>query len=184
MGKKNLKQRFDHIINFSEEEKIYKEYYRNKSKKYKFYSDWKSHIIEILSQIQTQKEYDDFKHHCYNKERSTKEVPQIFMAIIAIFLPIYFSLFVQERETIIGQIVFIVVLMILIIDVLCIFLRDTTASYFYQDLAKIVEENEEEFINAIEIRCNISNAQDKVTFGEPNEQNSISTETINPEDKK
>lgn len=164
MAKKNKQQqRFAYIMNFSKEEKIYKEYYLNKNEKYHFYSDWKKRIQSKLNRIRNVKEYDDFYRYCLNKKRSSKEVPQSFMAIMGIFLPIYFGLFIDDRDTFIGEIAFAISLAVLVGYILYIFLKDTTTHYFYEDLCEIVLDSREVIVSEIEERINEEEKQEKIT---------------------
>ena len=152
MSKKLTNDKYNKILDFKEEEKEYKLYCRGKSKKFTGYTDWKKHILEKLKSINTVEDYNDFKHYCVHRERASKEVPQSFLAIIALFLPIYFELFIDDRDKIWGKIVFIVLLFFLVGYIVYIFVRDTRVHYFYEDLVEIINDNEQQIIKVIESR--------------------------------
>lgn len=160
MSKKKTNNRYSNILDFETEEKEYKLYIKGKSKRYYGYSDWKKHILKRLKSIKSIEYYNDFKYYCIDRNRTSKEAPQSFLTIIALFLPIYFQLFIGDRDTAWGEIAFVCLLIILIGYIAYIFARDTRVHYFYEDLVQIIDEYEEEILENIEMRNSEKNKKE------------------------
>lgn len=77
------------IIDLHNEMKEYKKLCRGKSKKYKYYSDWKEYIISCIDKFSNSKDIENFKHYCINAVRVGKKIPDLYINFIILFVTIY-----------------------------------------------------------------------------------------------
>lgn len=142
---KNLK-----VMNLVQEIEEYKKYFDGKSDMYTCYSEWKRHIEQNLTSIQTKKECKDYERYIINKERTKKfcrtEVAGVISALIGACITLYVTNISENTDTIL---VFFVLLLSLgmgfmiskVIEGAHYQILEET--YFYEDLLEIIKNYEE-----------------------------------------
>lgn len=79
------------IIDLKVELSEYKKLCKGKSKKFKKYSDWKEHIVGLLSKIDNDRDLVDFKHYCINIQRPSIGQGNLFVQLILVLMSIYLA---------------------------------------------------------------------------------------------
>lgn len=134
------KQPYLEIIDLKKELKEYKLLCKGKSKKFKYYSDWKHKMIEKFSVIESIEELENIKRYFMNKERlipvSSNVYLQITISIVTVFLS---SCNVDYKEFFI----FLCYMIITFIIATTMF-KNSPQNIFYRDLIEILEEIKKE----------------------------------------
>lgn len=94
-------QPYSEIINLEKELKEYKKLCKGKSKKFRYFSEWESHIKRLLSTINDKEKLRNIKHYLINLERTSQSFPGHYILIqpfglkICIFQVYYREFFSQ-----------------------------------------------------------------------------------------
>lgn len=144
-----MKQSYYEIIKLDEELKDYKLLCKGKSKKYKYYSDWKTHISEILSkfvlcdELETYKNIENFKHYLINHKRVNKNINMYFVSVMIFFMSIFFNSYFNKMK---YSFVVLLITALVVVGLIIIQSDSNDKEYcFYCDLIDIVEEMEKSF---------------------------------------
>ncbi len=129
---------YQEIFDFTIELKEYKKLCRGRSKKYKYFSDWKEYIVSCLEKFDTKKDIDNFKHYCINAERTGRMIPDLYINYIILFITICIDRYVKELNWIVWLVIFILTLVFIILGS-DFYNKD---NYFYKDIVDIIEETE------------------------------------------
>ncbi len=129
---------YSEIINLNAELSEYKKLCRGKSKKYTKYTEWKDHIIELLSKIENERDLIDFKHYCINIQRPSIGQGNLFVQLILVLLSIYLTLVsVPYKEA------FLVICFVVLTAMTVIAYNDLEMpNRFYGDVLEIISEME------------------------------------------
>lgn len=95
------KQPYQEIINLREEQKEYGRLCRRKSKKYKYYTDWETHIRGRLLSFKEAQDLYNFKRYCINMDRSAQKAPEMYMSYILLLIPLYINAYFAELPSLI-----------------------------------------------------------------------------------
>lgn len=128
------------IIDLNSELKEYRRLCRCKSKKYRYYSDWKKQMIEYFSAFSSQESLGNFKHYCINIERTTKGVPNLYLNFMILFATVFIDKFVLN----INEFLWLTIVLITFIFVLLFDNRYNKETCFYKDIVNIIEEIEKQ----------------------------------------
>ncbi len=132
------KRPFIEIIDFNKELKEYKFLCKRKSKKFIYYLDWEKYIISLLNKIKNDDEWQNFKYFCRNRERSTKNMPSIYLSLIILFSTIYIDNFVKNINLLGWILIFTITIAIIVWQN-----NDyEKENYFYKDVLEIIEKEE------------------------------------------
>ena len=75
-------QPYSEIINLEKELKEYKKLCKGKSKKFRYFSEWESHIKRLLSTINDKEKLRNIKHYLINLERTSQSFPGHYIEIM------------------------------------------------------------------------------------------------------
>ena len=133
-------QPYKEILDIKSELKEYKKLCRCKSKKFTYYSDWKSHIINLISKTDSIEQIDNFKHYLLNYKRVNKNVTAPYVPLIIFAMTVVFNLqeFKSDLIVIIFGILFILIVTLKEYD------NYNKNFYFYKDVIEIIDEIEKE----------------------------------------
>ena len=131
---------YSEIINLNAELSEYKKLCRGKSKKYTKYTEWKDHIVELLSKIENERNLIDFKHYCINIQRPSAGQGNMFVQLILVLLPIYLTLVsVPNKE------LFLIICFIILTAMAVAGYNDLEMpNRFYDDILEVIGEMERE----------------------------------------
>lgn len=134
------KQPYYEIINIQKELNEYKKLCKNKSKKFKYYLDWKHYMKPMLERLDDDVKISNFKHYIINMKRTENNLNQVYVAII---LFAYTSLitFVKMDLNIISGAFLIMVLLFMALLSHDDYNKDCC---FFSDVIEIIEEIEKE----------------------------------------
>lgn len=126
------------ILDLHNEMIEYKKLCRGKSKKYKYYSDWKNYIISRIDKFATKKDVENFKHYCINAARVGKRILDLFINYMVLFVTIYIDRFVVNLDLYVWLTILLSSFIIVIVG---------SDSYnkencFYNDIIDIINEYE------------------------------------------
>lgn len=138
--KKRNKEPYIDIINLKEEQKEYANLCNSKSKKFKTYTAWESHIKAILLEFNSPSELYNFKRYCINQDRVLSNAPNLFGSYIIFAISILLNN-INPFLPIIGIIAFILYLVYYIIKQHKSIIQE---SCFFKDIVEIIEKIEEE----------------------------------------
>lgn len=79
-------QPYSEIINLEKELKEYKKLCKGKSKEFRYFSEWESHIKRLMSTIDDEEKLKNLKHYLINLERSAKSIPSHYFEIMLLVL--------------------------------------------------------------------------------------------------
>ena len=129
-------QPYREILDIRSELKEYKKLCRGKSKTFTYYSDWKSHIIKLISKTDSPKSINDFKHYLKNCKGVNHSVNSAYVPLIIFCMTIIFS------QSVFDSNLFVVALCVLMVALMSAKdYEDYNKEYFfYKDLIKIIDE--------------------------------------------
>lgn len=131
---------YHEIINIKEERKEYARLCNGKSKKFTLYTEWESHIKEMLADFSTPQDLYNFKRYCMNADRSQEKAPDIHLAYIGLLIPLYV-------DTIFDGMPAILTLALVVILLICVIIQSkklAKESCFFKDVINIIESIEDE----------------------------------------
>lgn len=145
------------IIEVDEELNEYIKLCGNKSKKFKYYSDWENYIIEKFSKIPDEKSLMNFKHYFINKKRNIKHFVGYSFELMLFAMTIYIDRFIPkeklEAELVnclnedIAQGVMIIIYLVILFFIAFVIgtqlKKEGAENDFYTDLITIIEKIEE-----------------------------------------
>lgn len=129
---------FHEIFNLKAEYKEYKLLCRCKSKKYKVYTEWESHIRECLSKFKESQDLYNFKRYCMNHNRKLNKAPEMFGSYIILLVTLCINFLFNSIP---PCIVFIIAVGIILYNI-HLHKRVIPESYFFKDIIDIIEKME------------------------------------------
>ena len=134
------KQPYKGIINLRDERKEYGRLCRGKSKIYKFYTDWETHIRECLLSFNNSQDLYNFKRYCINIDRGAQVAPEMFTNYVILLIPIYIDILFKD----IPPFSVIISALIIIIYGIRQNLKLNQDRYIFHDIIEIIEKIEKE----------------------------------------
>jgi len=134
------KQPYFEIINIQKELNEYKKLCKNKSKKFKYYLDWKHYMKPLLERLDDSEKTTNFKHFIINKKRTENNTNQVYVAIILFAYTTLIS-FVKMDLNILSGAFLIIVLLFMVVLSHDDYNKDCC---FFSDVIEIIEEIEKE----------------------------------------
>ena len=135
---------YSEIINLNDELSEYKKLCRGKSKKYTRYTEWKDHIVELLSKINNERDLIDFKHYYINIQRPSIGQGNLFVQLILVLMPIYLNVIPVPHKEVLIVVYFIVLTIVTVIA----YNDLEMPNRFYDDILEIIGEIEKNLIFA------------------------------------
>ena len=131
-------QPYREILDIRSELKEYKKLCRNKSRKFTYYSDWKYHIINLVTKTESAEKIDNFKHYLLNRKRVNKSINTPYVPLIIFVMTIVFSqqVFNSNLKVILIGLMYVVFLTLKEHE------NNNKIFYFYKDLIEIIDEIE------------------------------------------
>ena len=128
------------ILDLQSELKEYKRLCKSKSKKFTYYSDWKSHIISLISKIDSPEKVNNFKHYLINYKRVNKSVTALYIPIIIFVMTVVFN----QQEFKSNLVVITIWLLYVVIKTIKENVNYNKNLFFYKDIIDIIDEIERE----------------------------------------
>ncbi len=138
MPKRN--QPYAEIINLQNELKEYRKLCVGKSDKFKYYLDWKKHIIEKFSKLDSPDKIINFKHYLISENRINKNANAYLVAILICCITLYFN----KLDIKYDWFSLIISIILIIFEIMWQSEHQNKEYCFYCDLIEIIEEIESE----------------------------------------
>ena len=136
------KKDFLELIDLKSEYKEYTRFDLGKSKKFRSYMEWDTHMKAILATIESSTDMYNLKRYCMDVIRSNDDIGQIFWGYIGLSFPLLLA-FTTENDRFGLKGLF---LMVALMGLLFHIIRTTTTvsrkKHFYQDILTIIEQIE------------------------------------------
>lgn len=142
MIRKNKYQPFSEIVDLQAELKEYKKLCFRKSKKFTFYLEWKSHILNKIIMLGDLEKTENFKHYILNHKRTCKNFNATYVTLMVFCLSLFFN---KQIVTFLPELDFIssILTISFIMFMLITGSNNNNMEYcFYSDLVDIIEEQQ------------------------------------------
>lgn len=129
---------YSEIIDISAELKEYRKLCRRKSKKFKYYLEWKEYISEKISRLDTPDKKENFKHYLINHNRVNKNTNSYFITLMIFCVNLYINK-IDVKINFLSLTISIIIIMFQMIYQSDVYEKEYC---FYCDLIEILEEIE------------------------------------------
>lgn len=133
---------FIKLINLKTEYKEYVLFDASKSKKYKTYAEWDTHIESILRTIESPTDMYNLKRYCMDVVRSGYDVEQIFWGYLGLAFPLLLAFSAETDRIGFRGTVFSLCLLALLFYIIRVSTASSRKKHFYQDMLTIIEQIE------------------------------------------
>lgn len=137
---KKKKAPYHGIIDINKEYKEYGRFCRGKSEKFTVYTEWETHIKDLLATFESPQDLYDFKHYCINADRTQAKAPEMYTAYIALLIPLYLDIFWKDMPVHLS----IILLFGVVLFAMLASKKLTRESHFFEDVINIIESVEKE----------------------------------------